>query len=256
MQPRVEVHDASDGTPLSLIAARGRAWAVIWPGMGARSRSLHRVSLARSGATLWLRHPMEAVYYVLAGSGGVENAAGARYALVEGSMVHVAPHGGYRFEAGDPGLEFIGGPCAVDPALYAETARVVAPAGFARAVRIFHRDDPGVRVPLISRDARLIVWLGAGAETANMNFVRLAPGEGNVPHVHPESEDTIYILSGRGTVVDFDHDRRLDFGPDQVIHVPTGIRHAVYADKGEPVASIGGPAPADRHMLRAAGLLS
>jgi mannose-6-phosphate isomerase-like protein (cupin superfamily) len=119
---------------------------------------------------------------------------------------------------------------------------------------MFHRDDPGVQVPLISRDARLIIWLGAGSQTANMNFVKIQPGEGNVPHIHAESEDTIYILEGRGTVADFDHDLRLDFGPDQIIHVPVGVRHAVYADKGERVVSVGGPAPADRGMLRAAGL--
>ena len=74
--------------------------------------------------------------------------------------------------------------------------------------------------------------------------------------MHPESEDTIYILSGRGTVVDFDHDLRLGFGAGDVIHVPIGIKHAVFADCGQAVASVGGPAPADRHMLRAAGLLA
>ena len=89
-----------------------------------------------------------------------------------------------------------------------------------------------------------------------MNFVRLEPGEANVPHIHPESEDTIYILQGCGTVVDFDHDIRLSFETGDVIHVPTGIKHAVHADRGEAVVSVGGPAPADRHMLRAAGLLA
>ena len=196
---------------MRMIAARGNAWAVIWPGMGARCRSLHRVSLAPGGITVPLRHPGEAVYYVLAGRGSVEDAAA--HELTEGSMVHVAPRGEYRFAASDggPGLDLIGGPCPADPALYdgaAPLARSVKPSKTG-GVRIFHRDDPGVQVPLISRDARLIVWLGVGAETANMNFVRLAPGEANVPHVHPESEDTIYILEGRGTVSDFDHEVRL-----------------------------------------------
>jgi quercetin dioxygenase-like cupin family protein len=231
---------------------------VIWPGLGAQCRSLHRVSLAPGGATVRLRHPGEAVYYVLAGTGIVEDPPGETLPLIEGSMVHVAPEREYRFKAQNGGLELIGGPCPADPALYDGNL-----AGGARAnrdrtgpVRVFHRDDPGVQVPLISRDARLIVWLGVGAETANMNFVRLAPGEGNVPHIHPESEDTIYILQGRGTVVDFDHDLRLGFEAGDVIHVPIGIKHAVYADRGEAVASVGGPAPADRHLLRAAGLLS
>ena len=253
------MHDAADGrVPVRMIAAHGRAWAVIWPGTGAQSRSLHRVSLAPGGSTLPLRHPGEAVYYVLAGRGSIEDAT--LHALAEGSMVHVAPQGEYRFAAGDlgPGMELIGGPCPADPALYEGFAPRAAPAKpiATGMVRLFHRDDPGVQVPLISRDARLIVWLGVGAETANMNFVRLEPGEANVPHVHPESEDTIYILEGRGTVVDFDHELRLGFETGDVIHVPMGVKHAVHADRGQAVVSVGGPAPADRHMLRAAGLLS
>ena len=258
-EPRVTVRDTDDTrAPLRMIAAQGRAWAVIWPGMGAQCRSLHRVSLAPGGSSLPLRHPGEAVYYVLAGRGRVEDAAGTAYPLIEGSMVHVAPQGRYHFQAEDAGLELIGGPCPADPALYDGTLTRSAPAkpDEAGAVRIFHRDDPGVQVPLISRDARLIVWLGVGAETANMNFVRLEPGEANVPHIHPESEDTIHILQGCGTVVDFDHDMRLSFEAGDVIHVPTGIKHAVHADRGQAMVSVGGPAPADRHMLRAAGLLA
>lgn len=259
IQPRVAVHDADDArAPVRMIAAQGRAWAVIWPGMGARCRSLHRVSLAPGGTSVPLRHPGEAVYYVLAGRGAVEDAAGTAHPLIEGSMVHVAPQGGHHFQAHDAGLELIGGPCPADPALYDGPLPCGAPVkpNEAGTVRIFHRDDPGVQVPLISRDARLIVWLGVGAETANMNFVRLEPGEANVPHVHPESEDTIYVLEGRGTVVDFDHELRLSFEAGDVIHVPTGIKHAVHADRGQAVVSVGGPAPADRHMLRAAGLLA
>jgi quercetin dioxygenase-like cupin family protein len=258
-EPRVAVYSADDArTPLRMTAGGGHAWAVIWPGMGAERRSLHRVSLPPGGSTVPLRHPGEAVYYVLAGHGSAMETGAGAHPLVDGSMIHVAPQGGYRFMAGDGGLELIGGPCPADPALYDGTAPLAAPPKpiDTGAVRIFHREDPGVQVPLISRDARLIVWLGVGAGTANMNFVRLEPGEANVPHVHPESEDTIYILAGRGTVVDFDHELRLGFEAGDVIHVPTGIKHAVYADRGEAIASVGGPAPADRHMLRAAGLLA
>lgn len=89
-----------------------------------------------------------------------------------------------------------------------------------------------------------------------MNFVRIAPGESNVPHIHAEFEDTIYILDGRGTIVDFDHDLHLAFKAGQVIHVPVGIKHAVYADQGEAVVSVGGAHLRTRAMLRAAGLLA
>ena len=248
----IQVIDADDRTALlDIVAGNGQAWPVIWPKTGATLRSFHRISLASGGATKLLNHPAEASYYVLGGKGQVRN-ADETFDLFEGSMIHIEPRTNYLFVA-DGGLELIGGPCPTDPAIYSGPATSEAQKSAGR-IRMFHRDDPGVQVPLISRDARLIIWLGAGSETANLNFVKIQPGEGNVPHIHAESEDTIYILEGRGTVADFDHDLRLDFGPGQVIHVPVGVRHAVYADKGERVVSVGGPAPADRGMLRAAGL--
>lgn len=123
------------------------------------------------------------------------------------------------------------------------------------AVRVFHRDDAETRLTMVAADARLVVWPGVGAHTANMAYVRMEPGEQNVPHVHAQSEDAIFILEGRGTVTDFDQDRRLRFRHGQVIHVPVGVRHAVAADRGSPVVSVGGPCPADLAMLRAVGAL-
>jgi len=121
------------------------------------------------------------------------------------------------------------------------------------AIQVFHCDKPDLLMPFISSDARLIVWPRTGAQTANMNYVRMQPGERNVPHVHESSEDTIFILEGEGTVDDFTNGLRLPFHSGQVIHVPAGIRHAVNADRGSPVVSVGGPAPADMKMLRAVG---
>lgn len=123
------------------------------------------------------------------------------------------------------------------------------------AIRVFHRDEPSLMLPIIARDARLVVWPGVGAVTANMNYVDMQPGEENVPHVHPESEDTLFVLDGRGTIKDFDNDRVLEFEAGQAVHVPVGIKHAVRADRGSRIESVGGPCPADYHMLRAVGAL-
>ena len=109
------------------------------------------------------------------------------------------------------------------------------------AIRVFHRDKPDLMLPMISKDARLVVWPGVGAHTANMAYVRMQPDERNVPHVHAASEDVIFILEGEGTVTDFDHDRQHEFVHGQVIYVPVGVRHAVAADRGSPVVSVGGP---------------
>ena len=119
------------------------------------------------------------------------------------------------------------------------------------AIRIFHRDNPSLRLPLISKDARFVVWPGVNAWNANMNYVRLEPGEENTPHVHVESEDTIYILEGTGTICDFTNDIELPFHAGCIVHVPVGIRHAVKANRGVGIVSVGGPAPADVPLLKA-----
>jgi mannose-6-phosphate isomerase-like protein (cupin superfamily) len=123
------------------------------------------------------------------------------------------------------------------------------------AIRVFHRDDPDALLPMIASDARLVVWPGVGAETANMNYVHMQVGEQNVPHVHETSEDTIMIVSGKGSIADLTNGTELEFEAGQVIHVPAAVEHQVRADRGIEVVSVGGPAPADRVLLRRAGLL-
>jgi quercetin dioxygenase-like cupin family protein len=122
------------------------------------------------------------------------------------------------------------------------------------AVRVFHRDHPDERMPMIASDARLVVWPGTGSLTANMNYVRMQPGEENVPHTHTSSEDTIFVLSGEGTIADLTHGFELPFHSGQVIHVPPGVEHQVRADRGSEIVSVGGPSPADLDLLRATGL--
>jgi quercetin dioxygenase-like cupin family protein len=123
------------------------------------------------------------------------------------------------------------------------------------AIRVYHRDDATVRLPMIARDARLVVWPGVGAIDANMNYVVMEAGEANVPHAHPVSEDTIVVFAGQGTISDLTHGVDHPFGAGQVVHVPAGIKHQVRADRGSTLESVGGPCPADLAGLRAAGVL-
>jgi quercetin dioxygenase-like cupin family protein len=248
------------GPSLPVLAGDGSARAVIWPGAGATQRSIHLIQLAPSSGTIRLAHPAESVYYVLAGSGTVAgDRPAAATALVPGSMVHVAPGTGYRFSAGPGGLEIFGGPCPPDPALYAAgdgagQAAAGEDGGTAEpSITVLHQDKPALMLPLISADARMIVWPGNGAWTATMNYVRMRPGEENTPHTHAESEDTIVILEGRGSIDDLTHGETHEFAAGDVIHVPAGLRHAVRANRGENVVSVGGPCPADLPFLRACG---
>ncbi|PZQ97662.1 MAG: hypothetical protein DI533_10830 [Cereibacter sphaeroides] len=123
------------------------------------------------------------------------------------------------------------------------------------SIRVFHRDTPTLRLPLISKDARFVVWPGTDAWNANMNYVVLEPGEANVPHIHTKSEDTIFILEGQGTAVDHTNNVSLPFHAGCVVHVPAGIKHAICADRGVKVVSVGGPAPADVPLLLKIGAL-
>jgi quercetin dioxygenase-like cupin family protein len=239
-----------EGPAIDLVDGEGSARALVWPEIGAAFRSMHLISLGAAARTRRQRHPDEAVYYVLGGSG---NVAGEE--LEEGSMVHVGPGAAYVFEAGADGLELIGGPSPPDSTLYDGGDADGEDSAEPGAIRTFHRDNPDVMLPMIASDARLVVWLGAGARNANMNYVSMQPGEENVPHAHADSEDTIYIVSGRGTVEDLTHGFALEFEAGQAIQVPPGIQHRVKADRGSPVVSVGGPCPADVAMLKAAGVL-
>lgn len=123
------------------------------------------------------------------------------------------------------------------------------------SIKVFHRDSPSMYLPLISKDARLIIWPGVDAWRANLAYVRLEADESNKPHVHTISEDTIFILEGEGTIRDFTNGVDLPFRAGCLVHVPVGIEHAVMANKGVGIVSIGGPTPADLPLLKALDLI-
>jgi quercetin dioxygenase-like cupin family protein len=118
----VRVLDLDAGPELPIVASAGSARAVVWPGIGAELRSLHRIGLDPGGETIELAHPGEAVYYVISGDGEVADGTTARR-LTEGAMIHVEPGTAYRLRAGPGGLTVIGGPAPADPALYATEGR-------------------------------------------------------------------------------------------------------------------------------------
>jgi quercetin dioxygenase-like cupin family protein len=249
-EPRVLVLPSADGPAIDLLAGPGAARVIVGPHMGAQHRTMCLVELQPASSSRTLRHPSEAVWYVVSGRGEALREGAEPLPLEPGAMVHVAPAATYTLRASDTeALVVVGGPSPPDPAL--GHARQ-APADSGGEVRLFHRDRPSRRLPMISSDARLVVWPGVGAHTANMNYVRLESGEENKPHSHPASEDTIVILSGRGSVDDLSNGDTHEFQAGDVIHVPIGLEHRVKADRGEGVVSVGGPCPPDTAMLAVA----
>lgn len=111
--------DDADCAELPIVESKGRAWAVAWPGVGAHLRSMHRIALEGGGSTIPLRHPMEAVYYLIEGSAvATDVGAAEEHALVRGSMILIDPGTRYRLQAGEDGAQIVGGPCPPDPGMY------------------------------------------------------------------------------------------------------------------------------------------
>ncbi|MGH2361437.1 MAG: cupin domain-containing protein [bacterium] len=111
-----------DFVSLPLVEGGGEMRAVIWPGMGARHRSMHYVTLAAGGQTVPHRHPdSEAVYYVISGQGVfLDLDTGTTYPVHPGSVVLMTPGTHYQITAASAAVMVcVGGPCPPDPALYA-----------------------------------------------------------------------------------------------------------------------------------------
>ncbi len=236
------------GEPLDVVAHGGSATAVAWPGMGSRYRAMHRIDLDPGGETVPLRHESEAVYLVAEGSGRVGEVSVARR-----SMVYVPRGAPYRFAAGER-MTIWGGPCPPDPSLYGAGEPLDPEGGGEAPVRVLDAEREGVPVPMISKQARLVVWPGSGAEVATMNLVVLEPGEENQPHAHEGSDDTIAILEGEGSIDDLASGETHGFSAGDVVFVRAGVPHKVKADRGVRIVSAGGPCPPDYGMLRALGL--
>lgn len=117
---RIQILRDDENCPdLPIVERGGSARAVVWPGVGAVLRSMHRISLAPRGRTVQLEHPMEAVYYVMSGSATALDASDmSRQGLAAGSMAHIDAGTPYVFEAGGEGAEIVGGPSPVDMRLY------------------------------------------------------------------------------------------------------------------------------------------
>jgi hypothetical protein len=108
-----EVRVCDEDVALDIVEGDGTARAIVWPGTGAADRAMHRIRLGPGASTVLLEHPGDAVYAVLGGQGTV-----GEHAVETGSMVHVDGGTPYRFVADDAGLDLVGGPAPVDPALY------------------------------------------------------------------------------------------------------------------------------------------
>ena len=117
----IQVIDSAFGCPdLPIFFGAGYAKAVIWPGGGAQHRSMHLIKMESGSSTIALFHPSDCVYYVVAGSGSIEDVtSGEAKSLGEGAMVHIDAGDHYKLLSDSGGFTVVGGPCPADPKFYA-----------------------------------------------------------------------------------------------------------------------------------------
>ncbi|MER5968933.1 cupin domain-containing protein [Streptomyces sp. NPDC002055] len=99
-------------------------------------------------------------------------------------------------------------------------------------------------------------WPGNGCAHLCINTGMAAPGNTFNIHGHPGAEDALFALEGRGQF--FLGDQWIDVGPGDGVYARTGALHGTRnpdrADAAPLFISVGGPAPFDAALYRAAGL--
>jgi mannose-6-phosphate isomerase-like protein (cupin superfamily) len=81
-----------------------------------------------------------------------------------------------------------------------------------------------------------------GAEYGALNYMLMEPGDGNIVHVHLNSDDLIYIIQGEGVVMDGDGNEN-GFKQGDVFLIPAGTFHVVKTRGSQTYIAIGGHNP-------------
>lgn len=120
LEQTVRVIDTTSGVSptIPIVEGAGSARVLLWPGNGAKYRTLQLIDLQTGDRTVDLSHTTDAVFYVMKGAGTVvDTKSKSTSELMEGSMIHIDAGDRYRFES-SPGMMLLGGPCPADEALY------------------------------------------------------------------------------------------------------------------------------------------
>jgi oxalate decarboxylase/phosphoglucose isomerase-like protein (cupin superfamily) len=96
--------------------------------------------------------------------------------------------------------------------------------------------DWGLIKPLVATDNT------EGAAVSLMHVV-LLPGQGHERHNHPDSDEILYILTGRGEQM-VDDAAEFPVGPGQAIFIPKGAYHSTVNTGWEPLTLLAIYAPA------------
>ena len=88
--------------------------------------------------------------------------------------------------------------------------------------------------------------LSAGTEQT-LGLCRIEVGQKNPFHYHPNCEEVLYILSGKGTH-SFDGDK-VELRPGMTLRVPQGVKHDLVNTGDEPIVCIIAFSSGDRQTV-------
>ncbi|TET07384.1 cupin domain-containing protein [Candidatus Aerophobetes bacterium] len=65
-----------------------------------------------------------------------------------------------------------------------------------------------------------------GSKKLKVNITEYLPGHVHKLHSHPNQEEVIYVLSGKGITETEEGKRKIE--PDSVVFIPEGVKHATW----------------------------
>ena len=83
----------------------------------------------------------------------------------------------------------------------------------------------------------------AHSENVMIKITEYLPGYVHEKHVHPEQEEIIFVLSGKGQSETASG--KLEFGAGDVVHIPAGVYHATHNPYSESLRAIIVKSPPD-----------
>ena len=86
------------------------------------------------------------------------------------------------------------------------------------------------QLPTEKFDWGTLTWLGNATlfpgALQTVGIAEIFPGKRNTVHFHPNCEEVLYVISGRGRH-SFD-DRAVDLTPGMTIRIPSGVKHNLF----------------------------
>jgi mannose-6-phosphate isomerase-like protein (cupin superfamily) len=112
-------------------------------------------------------------------------------------------------------------------------------------MHVFSKND--VQNPIVTNNGETIYeivgrFTGEPSSVHSVAHIRIAANKATILHYHPETEESYYILKGKGRMVLDDEERFIESG--QVVLIPKMTKHKLYNLEAEPLEMLAVCVPA------------